>query len=79
MDGKSTKDIGNGVMIAGIAFQAGTMAVAGLLAAVFVVRRARNMYSAYAMPSSPKENKRALFLLFFTAAYTLILIRCIYR
>ena len=78
-DAQSTKDIGNGVMIAGIAFQAGTMAVAGLLAVVYVVRRTRHMYGTFAKPSSPKEEKRALYLLCMTTAYIFILIRCIYR
>ncbi|KAJ9604738.1 hypothetical protein H2200_010852 [Cladophialophora chaetospira] len=78
-DSKSTVDIGNAVMIAGIAFQAGIMALAGLLAVAFVVRRARHMYGSFAKPSSPKEEKRALYLLCMTAAYIFILIRCIYR
>ena len=76
---QSTVNLGNDIMIAGIAFQAVTMAIAGILAIVFMVRRHMHLSGRFAKPSSRKEKARTTYLLCAVAAFVFILIRCIYR
>lgn len=68
--------VGNGIMIAGVAFQAVVMAVAGALAVDYVVRM-RKRQGAGVFKALSKNLK--IFLSCMTVAYVLILARCIYR
>lgn len=72
----SLASIGNTVMIFGVSFQAATMVVAGLLAADFILRIGRR-HGADVFGLLPRKLK--IFLLAMTAAFFLILTRCIYR
>ena len=82
-------DAGNGLIVAGIAFQVATMAVAGLFMLDFFRRfhRARKASSHSENPSSwekniAKPNVRRNFRIFcysIASAFVAILVRCIYR
>ncbi|KAB5572785.1 RTA1 like protein-domain-containing protein [Coniochaeta sp. 2T2.1] len=67
---------GNTIMIFGVSFQAAIMVVAGLLAADFALRIGRR-HGARVFSLLPRDLK--IFLLAMTAAFFLILTRCIYR
>ncbi|KAJ4250191.1 hypothetical protein NW762_012006 [Fusarium torreyae] len=69
-------DIGNNVMIAGIAFQVITMALCGVLASAYAVRRRRhrNDPTVAVIPAKTK-----IFACVVAFAYLTILVRCIYR
>ncbi|KAK2745700.1 hypothetical protein FQN57_003597 [Myotisia sp. PD_48] len=74
-------DVGNNIIITGIAFQVATMAVCGLLALEFCFRVYRSRGSFAPKDSSLKSDNRR-FWIFCCAeifAYVTILIRCIYR
>lgn len=72
----SLGSVGNTVMIFGVSFQAAIMAVAGLLAADFALRIARR-HGADVFGLLP--GRLRVFLLAITAAFFLVLTRCIYR
>ncbi|OJJ01179.1 hypothetical protein ASPVEDRAFT_40736 [Aspergillus versicolor CBS 583.65] len=80
-DGKpDLLNTGNSIMIAGIAFQIGTMAICGVLAVDFVYRARRNKASGEKWGAG--GGGRGGFYLFCAAevwAYVTVLIRCIYR
>jgi hypothetical protein len=83
-DGKGsleTVKLGNDVMIAGISFQAGTMAVAGILAIDFAQRayRHRQRDNSRQSSSSKRSNSFEFYLCCTITAFVTILIRCIYR
>ena len=85
-------DVGNGLIIAGIAFQVATMSVCGLLVCLYIWRfkKAKKAGASvsstaeksqyHSVSTDPKERKKLM--IFCTAialAYFAILIRCIYR
>lgn len=81
---------GNGLIVAGIAFQVATMIACGVLVVVFTVRyrKARSQHAAMSEKSSYQADKEQgaislgkirLFGTMVVLAYTTILIRCIYR
>ncbi|KAF3482715.1 uncharacterized protein GIQ15_02039 [Arthroderma uncinatum] len=75
-------DVGNGIIIAGIAFQVATMSVCGLLALEFFIRAHRSGQGFTPKGSSHGAAVRRSFWIFCAAdafAYLAILIRCIYR
>ena len=78
-DDPSTTRLGNDIMIAGITFQAVTMAVAGTLAIVFAVRFGRSQSWLFVRPFSRLGRVRAFFLLCAVSAFVAVLVRCIYR
>ncbi|KFA55208.1 hypothetical protein S40293_09699 [Stachybotrys chartarum IBT 40293] len=67
---------GNAIMVAGVAFQAIVMVIAGVLATDFTVRMRRRQ-SGPTFSRLPKDLK--IFLCSMNAAFLLILARCIYR
>lgn len=73
----SLGSVGNTVMIIGVAFQAAVMVVAALLAADFALRIGRRHGGARVFALLPRDLR--IFLLAMTAAFFLILTRCIYR
>ncbi|KAK2865014.1 hypothetical protein FQN49_003997 [Arthroderma sp. PD_2] len=78
----SLLNVGNGIIIAGIAFQVATMSVCGLLALEFFVRVYRSGQGFGAKDSSHGAAMHRSFWIFCAAdafAYLTILIRCIYR
>ncbi|MBE3043929.1 RTA1 domain-containing protein [Candidatus Bathyarchaeota archaeon] len=80
-DDKDLLDIGNNVIIAGIAFQVATMVVCGILTLDYSFRRYRHRGSA---PAGVKTDrvaavKATLFQGSVALAYFAVLIRCIYR
>lgn len=70
--------VGDDIIIAGIAFQVATMAVCGILAAEFFWRIKRSGSGAF---SEKSVGRRSIHLILFAEifAYTTVLIRCIYR
>jgi hypothetical protein len=72
----SLANTGNTIMILGVTFQAVTMGVAGLLAVDFTLRlfRKKGTQMFQQLPQ-----KLRIFLISMTAAFVMILIRCIYR
>jgi hypothetical protein len=82
-------DAGNGLIVAGIAFQVATMAVCGLLMLDYYIRfqKAKKTKSEGTMTSGyemhldvPKEHRNfRMFCFAIGFAFTTILIRCIYR
>ncbi|GAB1309933.1 Sphingoid long-chain base transporter RSB1 [Madurella fahalii] len=72
----SLGSIGNTIMIFGVSFQAAIMVVAGILAADFTLRIGRR-HGADVFALLPRNLR--IFLLAMTAAFFLILTRCIYR
>ena len=85
-------DTGNGLIIAGIAFQVATMSVCGLFCLIYYIKyqKAKKRGSSlspeaekseyHSMSSNPKERKKLILFCFAVAlAYISILIRCIYR
>ncbi|WEW61466.1 hypothetical protein PRK78_006956 [Emydomyces testavorans] len=79
---KAKLDIGNRVIITGIAFQVVTMSACGLLGLDFFIRASRNGAFAARARLSEKESHWKAFKAFCFAeilAYTTVLIRCIYR
>jgi len=81
---------GNGLIVAGIAFQVATMIACGLLVILFIVRyrKARSQQASRSEKSSYQADKEQgglslgkinLFGAMIVLAYTTILIRCIYR
>jgi hypothetical protein len=77
-DGTNTNlaSVGNNLMIVGVAFQALVMIIAGILAADFTMRICRQQ-GAHVFRDLPRDLK--IFLSSMITAFTLILIRCIYR
>jgi hypothetical protein len=76
--------IGDDVIIAGIAFQVGTMAICGLLGLDFFVRAYKNgAFSSLSALSQEKSTKEwthfKIFCFAEIVAYFTILVRCIYR
>ncbi|EEQ31302.1 hypothetical protein McanMca71_004583 [Microsporum canis] len=74
-------NVGNGIIIAGIAFQVATMSVCGLLALEFFIRAYRSG-QGFSKSSSHGAAAHRSFWIFCAAdafAYVAILIRCIYR
>jgi hypothetical protein len=67
---------GRALMIAGVAFQAVIMLIAGALATDFTMRMCRRQ-STLVLRNLPKDLK--IFLCSMIAAFILILARCIYR
>ncbi|KAF4986785.1 hypothetical protein FDECE_15775 [Fusarium decemcellulare] len=67
---------GNAIMIAGVTFQAVVMIIAGVLATDFGLR-IRRRQGSYVFKRLPRDLK--IFLVSMTAAFLLILTRCIYR
>ncbi|KAH8595311.1 RTA1 like protein-domain-containing protein [Bisporella sp. PMI_857] len=84
-DGKGSSkalDIGNKIMIIGIAFQAATMAVCDILAIDYTQRlyRRRSKKDYSPLVTSPKgPSAFTFYICCTTAAFVTILIRCIYR
>ncbi|KAJ5612110.1 RTA1 domain protein [Penicillium lagena] len=76
-------DVGNDIMITGIAFQVLTMTACGVLGVDFVVRLIRHGRSGEAPEEEKISSKEARKFHLFCAgelfAYTTVLIRCIYR
>lgn len=72
----SLASVGNTIMIFGVSFQAAIMVLAGLLTADFALRIGRR-HGAHAFADLPRYLK--IFLSAMTAAFFLILTRCIYR
>ncbi|KAF2467758.1 RTA1-domain-containing protein [Lindgomyces ingoldianus] len=72
----SLGSVGNTIMIFGVSFQAVIMAIAGLLTADFTLRIGRR-HGTHVFADLPKDLRT--FLLAMTAAFVLILARCIYR
>ncbi|CAM1506038.1 Fc.00g056790.m01.CDS01 [Cosmosporella sp. VM-42] len=81
-DNKDQVNLGNDVMMAGIAFQVVTLSIFAISALLYVVRRVK------AHPSSPfsstafetwRSTKFRWFLFGLIAAFTTIFIRCVYR
>lgn len=75
-------DVGNKIIITGIAFQVVTMSVCGLLALDFFVRASRKGAFSAQKRMTEKERHWKAFKIFCGAeilAYTTVLIRCIYR
>ncbi|KAM0424548.1 hypothetical protein ACHAPT_010264 [Fusarium lateritium] len=79
---KDRLELGNNVMMAGIAFQVVTLSIFAILSVLFLIRRVR------ARPSNPLSSTATetwhsmgfrLFLFGLTTAFTAIYIRCIYR
>lgn len=76
---------GNGLIIAGIAFQVFTMVIFGVLAVLFFVRcrkagkRLSNSGVSSPLGDPEKRKSPVLFCTGIVVAYTAILIRCIYR
>lgn len=75
-------DTGNDIMTAGVAFQVVTMAVCGLLAVDFAVRyrksRVRSGGGSWSW-GSVMSSRRNMFCVSSGFAYTVVLVRCIYR
>ncbi|RYO97208.1 hypothetical protein DL763_002869 [Monosporascus cannonballus] len=75
-------EIGNGIIIAGIAFQVATMLTCGLLAAEYIIKVVRyrrcgsGILQAQEKRSTPKAHIFKYAVIF---AYLAILVRCIYR
>lgn len=85
-------DVGNGLIIAGIAFQVATMSVCGLLVLLFIwkyqkakkgsvaVATEAEKSQYHSISTDPKERKKLMMFCSAVAlAYLAILIRCIYR
>lgn len=80
-------NIGNNLMIAGIAFQVATMSVCGILVVDYLVLRRRARDSKASVPSHYNADKvipeqRTKFHIFCASiglSYVTVLIRCIYR
>ncbi|KAH7317599.1 RTA1 like protein-domain-containing protein [Rhexocercosporidium sp. MPI-PUGE-AT-0058] len=72
----SLASVGNTIMIFGVSFQAAIMVLAGLLTADFALRIGRR-HGAHVFADLPRDLK--FFLSAMTAAFFLILTRCIYR
>ncbi|CVL07535.1 related to RTA1 domain protein [Fusarium mangiferae] len=69
-------DIGNNVMIAGIAFQVVTMVICGILASIYAARRWQHRHK----PAVGKFYQTTqVFMCAVGFAYLVVLIRCIYR
>ncbi|KAH8586405.1 RTA1 like protein-domain-containing protein [Bisporella sp. PMI_857] len=77
-----TLDVGNSVMITGIAFQAATMAVCGILAVDYtqrLYRRQSKEEQSQRVPSLKGPRAFTFYMCCTTTAFVTILIRCIYR
>jgi hypothetical protein len=71
--------IGNNVIIAGIAFQVVTMALCGLLTLDFALRYIRRTKAAGKTINWTSINRPGIFCITSFFAYVFVLIRCIYR
>ncbi|KAL2860041.1 RTA1 like protein-domain-containing protein [Aspergillus pseudodeflectus] len=79
-DNPDRVNAGNNIMIAGIAFQVGTMGICGLLGLDFVWRVYKSRKAAGGEKPPVKDgNKFYLFCAAEVFAYVTVLIRCIYR
>ncbi|KAF5023539.1 hypothetical protein F66182_4406 [Fusarium sp. NRRL 66182] len=75
-------DVGNTIMMAGIAFQVATLSIFALLSLLFLVRRARAAQSSPLSGSALRtwQSKRFRWFLFgLTTAFAGVYIRCVYR
>lgn len=83
-DDKTLRNVGNDMMVAGIAIQVATMGVCGLLALDFALRYLRRSTqggAGHVKGSTSRVNHRKLlvFCLAEVFAFTTVLVRCIYR
>lgn len=78
----SQMDLGNDVMMAGIAFQVVTLTIFAMLAVLFLVRRVR-AHPTHSLPQAALElwngARFRWFLFGLVTAFTTIYIRCVYR
>lgn len=77
-DDKDQLDLGNNIMMAGIAFQVVTLSILAIFAAIFVVRRTSRPLSGIALQTWQSARFR-WFLAGLVTAFTTIFIRCVYR
>ncbi|KAL6405871.1 putative rta1 domain protein [Ilyonectria robusta] len=80
-DDKKQLDLGNNIMIAGIVFQVATMAICGVLAIDYGLRRYRHrqFIGEVKRQSMPTSQKGRIFQAAICFAYVTVMIRCIYR
>ncbi|KAH8678488.1 putative RTA1 domain protein [Xylariales sp. PMI_506] len=74
----SLLNVGDWVIVAGISFQVATMALCGLLAVEYTIKKLRAQKLGE-QPGGPDDSKAKIFQAAVAFAYVAVLIRCIYR